>query len=75
VPNDPPRLADLAQQHAGALKVVKVDIDANPGPARRFEAMSIPLLVVIRDDSEVDRVVGADPRGALEERLRPALAS
>jgi thioredoxin 2 len=69
-----PVLADLAQKHAGSLKVVKVDVDANPGLARRFGAMSIPLLVVIRDGSEVDRVVGALPRGALEQRLRPALA-
>jgi thioredoxin-like negative regulator of GroEL len=37
--------------------------------------MSIPLLVVIRDGSEVDRVVGALPRTALEQRLQPALAS
>jgi thioredoxin 2 len=69
-----PVLADLAQQHAGSLKVVKVDVDANPALARRFGAMSIPLLVVIRDGSEVDRVVGALPRAALEQRLRPALA-
>jgi thioredoxin 2 len=69
-----PVLADLAQQHAGSLKVVKVDVDANPALARRFGAMSIPLLVVIRDGTEVDRVVGALPRAALEQRLRPALA-
>jgi thioredoxin 2 len=70
-----PVLADLAQQHAGSLKIVKVDVDVNPGLARRFGAMSIPLLVVIRDGSEVDRVVGALPRTALEQRLQPALAS
>jgi thioredoxin 2 len=70
-----PVLADLAKHRAGSLKVVKVDVDANPGLARRFEAMSIPLLVVIRDGSEVDRVVGALPRAALEQRLEPALAT
>jgi thioredoxin 2 len=70
-----PVLADLAQHHAGSLKVVKVDVDANPGLARRFGAMSIPLLVVIRDGSEVDRVVGALPRAALEQRLQPVLAT
>ena len=70
-----PVLADLAQQRAGALKIVKVDVDANPGLARRFGAMSIPLLVVIRDGSEVDRLVGALPRTALEQRLQPALAT
>jgi thioredoxin 2 len=69
-----PVLADMAREHAGHLKVVKVDVDANQGLARRFGAMSIPLLVVIRDGAEVDRVVGALPRAALEQRLGPALA-
>jgi thioredoxin 2 len=70
-----PVLEDLAKRHAGDLKVVKVDVDANPGLATRFGAQSIPLLVVIRDGKEVDRVVGALPRAALEQRLGPALAT
>jgi thioredoxin 2 len=70
-----PVLEDLAKRHAGDLKVVKVDVDANPGLASKFGAQSIPLLVVIRDGREVDRVVGALPRAALEQRLRPVLAA
>jgi thioredoxin 2 len=70
-----PVLEDLAQRHAGHLKVVKVDVDANPGLATRYGAQSIPLLVVIRDGQEIDRIVGAMPRAALEQRLGPALAA
>ena len=70
-----PVLEDLAGRHAGRLKVVKVDVDANPGLAARFGAQSIPLLVVIRDGREVDRIVGALPRAALEQRLEPVLSS
>jgi thioredoxin 2 len=70
-----PVLEDLAKSHAGHLKVVKVDVDANPGLASRFGAQSIPLLVVIRDGQEIDRVVGALPRAALEQRLGPVLAA
>ena len=69
-----PVLEDLAARHAGHLKVVKVDVDANPVLAARFGAQSIPLLVVIRDGKEVDRIVGALPRAALERRLAPVLA-
>ena len=69
-----PVLADLAARHAGRLKVVKVDVDANPSLAARFGAQSIPLLVVMRNGQEVDRIVGALPRAALEQRLAPALA-
>ena len=70
-----PVLEELAKRHAGHLKVVKVDVDANAGLAARFGAQSIPLLVVIKDGHEVDRIVGAMPRAALEQRLAPTLAA
>jgi thioredoxin 2 len=70
-----PVLEDIAARHAGRLKVVKVDVDANQRLAQRFGARSIPLLVVLRDGREVDRVVGAVPRQALEARLEPLLAA
>ena len=69
-----PVLDALAEQHAGHLKVVKVDVDANPALAQRYEAMSIPLLVVFRDGQPVDRIVGALPRAQLAQRLAPHLA-
>jgi thioredoxin 2 len=69
-----PVLKTLAERNAGGLKVVKVDVDANPALGARFGAQSIPLLVVLRDGREVDRIVGALPRAALEARLAPVLA-
>ena len=68
-----PVLEDLAKRHAGHLKIVKVDVDANSGLAAQAGAQSIPLLVVMRDGQERDRIVGALPRAALEERLAPVL--
>ena len=70
-----PVLERLAERHAGRLKVVRVNIDDNPGLAQRHQAMSIPLLVVMRDGQEVDRIVGAMPASALESRLAPHLTA
>lgn len=64
-----PVLSQLANEHSGALKVVKVNVDENPGLAARYQAMSIPLLVIMRDGHEVDRVVGAVPKAQIEQRL------
>lgn len=64
-----PVLAKLAAEQAGALKVVKVNVDENPGLAGRFQAMSIPLLVFMDGGREVDRVVGAVPKSQIEQRL------
>lgn len=68
-----PLLEDLAKRHAGHLKIVKVDVDANASLATQSGAQSIPLLVVMRDGHERDRIVGALPPAALEQRLAPIL--
>jgi thioredoxin 2 len=68
-----PVLESLAADHAGHLKVVKVNIDENPQLASRWGAMSIPLIVALRDGEEVERVVGAMPRAQLEQRLASVL--
>jgi thioredoxin 2 len=64
-----PILDELAYLYAGRLKVVKVNVDENQGLARRFDAMSIPTLVVLRDGTVVDRVVGALPKAQLEAQI------
>lgn len=70
-----PVLEKVAERHAGDVKVVKVDVDANPGLAQRFNAMSIPLLVFMRQGREADRVVGAVPGAVLEQHLLPLLTA
>jgi thioredoxin 2 len=66
-----PILDELAHQFAGRLKVVKVNVDENQNLAVRFDAMSIPTLVVLRDGKQVDRIVGALPKPQLSARLAP----
>ena len=68
-----PVLEDLAARHAGRLKVVTVDVDDEPELSARFHVRSVPLLVVMHHGRELDRIVGARPRRALEARLEPIL--
>jgi thioredoxin 2 len=68
-----PILEELAAEYAGRLKVVKVNVDENQRLAIRFDAMSIPTMVVMRDGQVVDRIVGAMPKPALLARLTPHL--
>jgi thioredoxin 2 len=70
-----PVLEQLAAQHAGRLKVVKVNVDEEAALGARFQARSIPLLVVLKDGREVDRIVGALPPAALAARLAPLLVA
>lgn len=68
-----PILEELSREYAGRLKVVKVNVDENPLIASRFEAYSIPTLVVLQNGRPVDRIVGALPKGPLTVRLTPFL--
>ena len=69
-----PVLESLARKHARRLKLVKVNVDQAPATARRYEAMSIPTLVLLDGGREVERIVGALPEAQLETRIAPHLA-
>jgi thioredoxin 2 len=65
----------LAADLAGHLKVVKLNTDQAPRTAGRFNVQGIPLLVLLRDGTEVDRRVGAQPEAALRAWLEPHVGS
>ncbi|HUB69596.1 MAG TPA: thioredoxin [Acidimicrobiales bacterium] len=68
-----PALEQLAHEMAGRLKLVKVNVDKSPTLAERFDARSIPMLLVIRRGKVVSRQVGAVPVHALRAWLDSAL--
>ncbi len=60
-----PGVEQAARTLAGRLKVVKVNVDLAPAVSARFNARSIPTLLILRDGKVVDRKVGALPTEAL----------
>jgi len=70
-----PAVDKLGREHAGRLKVVKLNIDEAPDIARRYAVQGIPLLVVHKDGKEVDRLAGAAPASQLRQWLAPHLAT
>lgn len=68
-----PIVEELARDYVGRLKVIKVNVDDNPATAQRFQAFSIPTLVVLKNGRPVDRIVGALPKSQLSVRLTPHL--
>ena len=64
-----PVLDEIAEEHAGKLRVGKVNVDDSPDVARRFEVMSIPTLIVFKDGQPKKRLVGAKGKGQLMSEL------
>lgn len=47
------------------MKVGKVNVDDEPALAAKFNVMSIPTLIVIKDGQEVNRSTGVIPKEAI----------
>lgn len=69
-----PVVEQLAAEHSGRLKVVKVNVDEAPGVSERFGVRGIPTLLFLRNGTVGDRQVGAPPPGMLREWLDRNLA-
>lgn len=69
-----PVLEALSRELAGSLKVVKVNVDTSPVTARKYEARSIPMMLVMDDSKVVDTIVGAQPKPVIRGRIDAALA-
>ena len=61
-----PTLDELAEEYGGEMEIVKVDIEANPKLAERFEVRGIPLLMVVKDGEETARTFGTMLRSRLD---------
>lgn len=61
-----PMVEQIAEEHSD-FYVGKVNVDEQPGLASKYNVMSIPTLVVVRDGAEVNRAVGAMPKSEIEE--------
>jgi thioredoxin 2 len=64
-----PILERLSVRYAGRVKVVKINVDNNRRSSARFEASSIPTLVMMKDGDVVAHLVGAQPEAALAKQI------
>jgi thioredoxin 1 len=54
-----PVLAELAEEYAGKLKIAKLDVDANPATAPKYNIKGIPTLIIFKNGEAVAKKVGA----------------
>ena len=64
-----PIMDELAGKYNGKVKIVKVDVDANPATAMRFNVRSIPSILFFKDGRHIDTLIGAYPSQAFEQKI------
>ena len=64
-----PIVEELSNEYNGKVKVAKLDVDSNPKTATNYGIRGIPTLLMFKDGSAVDQIVGAVPKTHIAERL------
>ena len=64
-----PMIDEIAEENAGSVKVVKINIDESPNLATKHNVSSIPTLIVFNNGAAVNQWVGAQPKQVLQEEL------
>ena len=66
-----PVLEEIAAERSD-LKIVKLNVDENPGVASKYGIMSIPTLMIFKGGDVVERFVGVQPKTRLQQALDAA---
>lgn len=70
-----PVLEELAGELGDKVVIAKVNTDQNPIYAQRLGVQGIPTMVLFKDGAEVDRIVGALPKGHLKQWIDTTLTN
>ncbi|MGN0308648.1 MAG: thioredoxin [Lachnospiraceae bacterium] len=63
-------IVDQVAEELTEVKVGKINVDQEPELAARFQVMSIPTLVVMKEGKETNRSLGAIPKNAVLDLCR-----
>ena len=69
-----PSLEEINEEREN-LRVVKLNVDENQVTAARYDVMSIPTLILFKNDEAANRIIGALPKKRLVQELEPTLAA
>ena len=70
-----PALEEIAGSLGGKVKIVKLNVDENPGVASKYGIMSIPTLMLFKNGELASRQVGAAPKQKLEAWINSSTAA
>ncbi len=70
-----PTLDELAEEYTGKIKVCKLDCDKNPEIVQKYNIMSIPTVLYVKDGKVLGTTVGALPKPMLKEHFEKLLHS
>ena len=68
-----PLIEELAEEYKDQVVVGKVDVEENDDIAVQYRVRNIPTVLFIKNGEVQDKIVGASPKTAYEEKLKALL--
>ena len=68
-----PIFEELSGEYSGKVRFAKVNVDENPKTPANYGVRGIPTLMMFKGGKMVDQVVGAAPKGQLENIVKKVL--
>jgi len=68
-----PVVESLAKEYRGKVKIAKMDVDENRETPAKFGIRSIPTLILFKEGKVAHTIIGAVPKGDIEEELKKLL--
>lgn len=69
-----PVLDELSETYKGKVLIAKVDVDANGQTSQKYNVMSIPTTVLIKDGKEIGRQVGFSGKDSFESLIKKGVS-
>ncbi|KPK75884.1 MAG: thioredoxin [Phycisphaerae bacterium SM23_30] len=66
-----PIVKEIGEEYDGKLKVCTLNVDEAPKTATKYGIMSIPTLGIFKNGEIADGIVGAVPKNAILEKVKP----
>jgi len=60
-----PIIEELKKELKGRVEVEKIDVDQNQEMAAKYQVMSIPTYIIVKDGQEQERIIGATAKDNL----------
>ena len=61
---------ELEKELAGKVTIEKINVDENLDMSSKFQVMSIPTYIIMKEDKEVERIIGATSKENLLKAIK-----
>lgn len=64
-----PVVEELAQEYAGQVKILKMNVDENPSTPGKYGIRAIPTLILFKGGEVVEQLTGAVSKASLKQMI------